>query len=703
MKNLMRITEVLLFVVLLFSCSTRDDFMVNEELDGALKSAQVDQVTGDRYIVMFKEEVTDPGGMEATLRGKHGFGRGHVYDKVFKGFSARLSAQALAALKKDSRIALIEPDLIMTTCATQTVPTGIMRFAANTNTVVPIDGSSDTPDVDVAVVDTGVDKEHPDLTVVGGVRYYNAGSTDASYDDNNGHGSHVAGIIAAKDNDFGVVGVCPGARIWAVKVLDSSGSGYTSDIIAGLNWVLARSSTIEVVNMSLGGTGTSSAYRTAVQNCVNAGIVVVVAAGNSKVDVYGKDLKFGTYDDYIPASYPEAMTISAMVDSDGLPGGLGASTSYGPDDSWATFSNFSKSVTTTNPVTSAGKAIDLILPGVSIYSCYKDVNYTTMSGTSMACPHGAGLVALYIVQNGRANDAAGVATIRQALIDGGKLQSDPTYGLKTQNDPDGYKENLGWAALGGEATDNPPVANAGADQTVSLAEGASVATVTLNGSGSTDDKGIESWVWKEGETELGSGAILKLNFAPGIHSVVLTVTDAKGQSDIDEVTITVNAYTPNLAPTADFTFTTNNLTATFTDKSNDSDGTIAEWLWDFGDGTTSTVKNPVKTYTAAGTYTVALTVTDNGGKTGTTSQVVAVTDPPVSDIVLTYTTTNYWFYKRVTLKWTGGTPNYTVKRNGSTLATVSGTSYTNNLTRRGTYTYQVCDKNGCSNTVSVTY
>jgi len=677
--------------------------MVNEELDGALKSAQVDQVTGDRYIVMFKEEVTDPGGMEATLRGKHGFGRGHVYDKVFKGFSARLSAQALAALKKDSRIALIEPDLIMTTCATQTVPTGIMRFAANTNTVVPINGSSDTPDVDVAVVDTGVDKEHADLTVSGGVRYYNAGSTDASFDDNNGHGSHVAGIIAAKDNDEGVVGVCPGARIWAVKVLDSSGSGYTSDIIAGLNWVLARSADIEVVNMSLGGTGRSTSYRTAVQNCVNAGIVVVVAAGNSKVDVYGRDGKFGTYDDYIPASYPEAMTISAMADSDGLPGGLGATTSYGPDDSWATFSNYSKSVTTTNPVTSAGKAIDLILPGVSIYSCYKDANYTTMSGTSMACPHGAGLAALYIVKNGRANNAAGVYAIRQALIDGGKLQSDAAYGLKTQNDPDGYKENLGWAALTGGAIDNPPVANAGADQTVSLSEGATVAEITLDGSGSTDDKGIESWVWKEGETELGSGAILKLNFAPGIHSVVLTVTDAKGQSDIDEVTITVNAYTPNLAPTADFTFTTNNLTATFTDKSNDSDGTIAEWLWDFGDGTTSTVKNPVKTYTAAGTYTVALTVTDNGGKTGTTSQVVAVTDPPVSDIVLTYTTTNYWFYKRVTLKWTGGTPNYTVKRNGSTLATVSGTSYTNNLTRRGTYTYQVCDINGCSNTVSVTY
>ncbi len=82
----MRITEVLLFVILLFSCSTRDDFMVDEEMDGMMKRAQVEQVTGDRYIVMFKEEVRDPGGMEATLRGKHGFGRGHVYDRAFKGF-----------------------------------------------------------------------------------------------------------------------------------------------------------------------------------------------------------------------------------------------------------------------------------------------------------------------------------------------------------------------------------------------------------------------------------------------------------------------------------------------------------------------------------------------------------------------------------------------------------------------------------------
>lgn len=616
MKRWFRFTAIFLMLFLAFSCIENDEFMTQDDEALQLKKADSGNA-GDRYIVIFRDDVTDPDGVTETLKGRHGFQKGHVYKHAIKGFSARIPAQALEGLRRNPNIALIEPDLVMTTCA-QTIPTGIRRFAANLNSVVPIDGISDSPDVDVAVVDTGVDKDHADMTVVGGVRYYNGGSSDSNYDDDNGHGSHVAGTIGAKDNDFGVVGVCPGARIWAVKVLSSSGSGYTSDIIAGLNWVAARSSEIEVINMSLGGTGTSTSYRTAVQNCVNKGIVVVVAAGNSKVDVYGKDGRFGTSDDYIPASYPEVMTISALADSDGQPGGLGGSTSYGADDSWATFSNYSKSVTSGNPVTSAGKAINLILPGVNILSCYKDANYATMSGTSMASPHAAGLVALYIVQNGRATNAAGVYSIRQALIDGGKLQTS-AEGLNTQNDPDGNKENLGWADLSGGGTPpQPPV---------------------------------------------------------------------------------------NQPPVAGFTTTISELTVNFTDTSTDSDGTISSWNWNFGDGSTSASQNPSHTYAAAGTYNVSLTVTDDDGATGTKSQSVTVTAAPEpTDIVLTYTTVKFFSWMRVTLQWTGGTPKYKVKRNGSTIATVSSKSYTNTLTRKGTYTYQVVDSNGvASNTVSVPF
>ncbi len=698
MKKLVRLTGIYLVLVLMFSCSTRDEFLQEDNADLQLKSAQVAPGNGNRYIVVFRDNVTDPEAVTEQLKGKHGFAKGHVYNRVFKGFSAVIPAQALEGLRNNPNVAYIEPDLIMTAFA-QTVPTGIKRMAANTNTVVPVDGNPDLPDVDVAVVDTGVDKEHADLTVSGGVRFYNAGKTDGSYDDNNGHGSHVAGTIGAIDNSEGVVGVCPGARIWAVKVLDSSGSGYTSDIIAGLNWVRNRGD-IEVINMSLGGTGTSTSYRTAVQNCVNAGIVVVVAAGNSKADVYGKDGKFGTSDDYIPASYPEAMTISALADTDGLPGGLGSSTSYGADDSWATFSNFSKSVTATNPVNSPGKAIDLILPGVNIYSCYMNANYATMSGTSMASPHAAGLVALYIVKNGKPANAAGVYALRQALIDGGKLQTDPAYGLKTQNDPDGNKENLGWADLAGGTTDRPPVANAGPDQVIKVAAGGS-ASVTLDGAASTDDHGIVSWVWTEGSTILGSGKTITVDLTQGTHTVVLTVTDTNGQTDTDEVVINL---TENAEPKADFTFTTSGLTVNFTDTSSDTDGTIASRNWNFGDGGTSTSQNPSHAYGAAGSYTVGLTVTDNNGATGTVSKNVTVTVP--SNLVLTYTASNYWFYYRVTLSWSGGTGPYKVLRNGSQIATnLTGTSYVNNLTRRGTYTYQVCKTDGtlCSNVVTVTY
>jgi len=132
-----------------------------------------------------------------------------------------------------------------------------------------------------------------------------------------------------------------------------------------------------------------------------------------------------------------------MADSDGQPGGTGGPTSYGDDDSFASLSNFSNSVIADNPVNSTGAAIDLLAPGVSIYSTYKNGGYATMSGTSTASPHAAGLAALYIAENGRATDANGVYAIRQALIDSGITQDDPR-GLTTLNDPDSNWENIGY-------------------------------------------------------------------------------------------------------------------------------------------------------------------------------------------------------------------------------------------------------------------
>jgi subtilisin family serine protease len=272
---------------------------------------------------------------------------------------------------------------------------------------------------------------------------------DANYEDDFGHGTHVAGTAAARDQGWGYIGVAPGARLWAVKVLDAYGGGYVSDITAGVDWVVQRSDIIEVANMSLGWQGgdsaENSALRTAIQGGVDAGVVFVVAAGNDAQDVYGPDGTFGTGDDFVPAAYPEVAAISAFVETDGEPGGLGSATGYGPDDSFASFSNYSASVVTGNPVSSPGAAIDLTMPGVDVWSTHLNNDWVQMSGTSMASPHAAGLAALYIAQNGRAADADGVYAIRQALIDGAMYEGSGNWLAYPDSDPDDNAEGVGWA------------------------------------------------------------------------------------------------------------------------------------------------------------------------------------------------------------------------------------------------------------------
>lgn len=538
MKTSAKFIGLLFAMMLISTCSLQEKEFIPETPDlksgilAAGNEASLD--IKDRYIVVFKNVVSNPAAEAGILRGKFGFEMGHVYEHVFKGFSASIPEQALNGLRNHPFIEYIEQDIIMTANA-QTLPTGISRIDADHNLTADIDGTDERVDVDVAIIDTGIDKDHPDLYVVGGVRYYLGFLTDSKYDDDNGHGSHVGGIIGAKDNGEGVVGVAPGARLWAVKVLNSKGSGYVSDIIKGLDWVRARAGDIEVINMSLGGQGSSSSYRTAIQNCVNAGIVVVVAAGNESQDVYGPDGNFGTADDYIPASYPEAAAISAMADSDGQPGGNGPATSYGPDDSFATFSNYSRSVVSTNPVSSPGGAIDLLLPGVSILSCYKDMNYATMSGTSMASPHAAGLAALYIADHIKPTSAAGVYAVRQALINAGKTQVGAD-GLKVQNDPDSNWENLGWAGTGSAPVNQPPQA--------AFSYSASGLTVTFTDQ-STDDGTIaaRSWVFGDGNSSTDPNPSHTYATA-GDYSVKLTVTDNGGLTSEKTEMLQVNATDP---------------------------------------------------------------------------------------------------------------------------------------------------------------
>ncbi len=322
----------------------------------------------------------------------------HVFSRAIQGFSAELTPGQVQALRARAEVAAVVPD-VPTSLAAQTVPTGVQRIGTLTNQTAKIDGVDDPLSVDVAVLDTGIDLEHPDLNVAGGYDCTGSGT----YDDRHGHGTHVAGIIGARDNSTGVVGVAPGARLWAVKVFNDQGYGYSSWLICGIDWVVQHAGTIDVANFSGGAGGSNTAncggstdpLHQAVCRLVSAGVPFVVAAGND-----GKDAS-----NTVPAAYPEVIAVGAIVDTDGKPGGLGSSTSYGADDTRASFSNY-------------GPAVDLYAPGVRILSTYPG-GTALMSGTSMAAPHVAGAAALYLI----ANPSASPDQVRSWLVSNGEAGS----------------------------------------------------------------------------------------------------------------------------------------------------------------------------------------------------------------------------------------------------------------------------------------
>ena len=231
---------------------------------------------------------------------EHGLSVAHVYSHALNGFSARIPDARLEKMKQDSRVLFIDADRVMTIQA-QTIPTGILRIDGDLSSTAAGNGSGSV-NVDVAIIDTGIQTNHPDLNVVGGKNCVKGRNT---IEDGNGHGTHVAGTVGALDNGIGVVGVAPGARLWAVRVLDNNGSGTTASVICGIDWVTANASTIEVANMSLGGSGSDSncggsdTYHNAICNSVNAGVTYVVAAGNSAAN--SANFRPATYEEVIYA------------------------------------------------------------------------------------------------------------------------------------------------------------------------------------------------------------------------------------------------------------------------------------------------------------------------------------------------------------------------------------------------------------------
>ena len=362
------------------------------------------------YIVNLRSG--DPATVATEHVARHGAVLGHVYRRAARGYAARMTPAAAALVALDSRVASVVPDRYVRVSA-QVVPPGIDRVDADLSSTES-GNHRGAVDVDVAVIDTGIDPRHRDLHVVGGVNCVPGGLPP---DDRHGHGTHVAGTVAARDNGVGVVGVAPGARLWSVRVLDSSGMGTWSSIICGVDWVTERANRIEVANMSLGGPGTEGSctdggLRAAICRSVEAGVTYVVAAGNAASDAATT----------VPATYEEVITVSAIADFDGRPGGLAPpQCAVGDDDVFAPFSNF-------------GSDVDLTAPGVCVLSTWRGGGYATISGTSMASPHVAGAAALYLA----ANPEATPAEVKEALVAAG---TDDWSG-----DPDDEQEPLVSAA-----------------------------------------------------------------------------------------------------------------------------------------------------------------------------------------------------------------------------------------------------------------
>ena len=335
---------------------------------------------GARYIVVLKNAV-DSNAVANLHAERYGASVEHVWSSALHGYSAVIPNDRVAALRADQNVAYVELDGIATT-ATQTLPWGIDKIDADVSSTLAGNGSGAISNVDAYVIDTGIDTSHPDLNVVEFKQYANGPPRDC-----NGHGTHVAGTIGARDDAAGVVGVAPGIRLHAIKVLNCAGSGSWSDVISGINYVAATTARPAVANMSLGGPQ-NKAVDDAVKGAVARGVFFGVAAGNDGGDACGHS--------------PAAAGTTSGVDT------VAATDSSDTEASWSNY----------------GNCVDIWAPGVSIYSTYKSGSYATLSGTSMATPHVVGGAALYLSSHTTASPGAVETALRNAATTTSKKSKD---------------------------------------------------------------------------------------------------------------------------------------------------------------------------------------------------------------------------------------------------------------------------------------
>jgi PKD repeat protein len=494
----------------------------------------------------------------------------HTYTRVFNGFSARMSDSAAAKLRQRSDVALVEPDAIVSINSTQTPAQWDLDRLDQAS--LPLDNSYSTTTsgagVNVYLIDTGIRATHSEFggRATGAYSVYDDGAVDC-----NGHGTHVGGTIGGS-----TYGVAKSVRIFAVKVLDCTGNGRVSGVIAGIDWVTRNAVKPAVANMSLGG-AISSAMDQAVQSSIASGVTYAIAAGNTGADACNES----------PARVPEAITVGASNSSD-----------YRAD-----FSN-------------TGSCVTLFAPGVDVVSAWNgsDTDARSASGTSMASPHAAGVAALYL----EAHKGAAPAEVAAALIaasDKDQLQNvggGPNRILSTVRDG---------VVVAPTPVDQPPVA--------AFSANCVLLTCSLDASASTDDGRIVLYNWSMPGAVVSSAIGVKaapVYTTSGVKNITLTVTDNAGQST--SITQTVTIAPINQPPVAQFSASCSYLTCTLDGTSSTDDTGITDYAWSWSLGSQGGSVNGATanvTFPHPGNYTVVLTVRDLNGVTNSLSKSILVT------------------------------------------------------------------------------